>query len=97
MQNQVPAKAIESEEQSEEFECDPAHSSDVLDHYRFIMLIRDQFLRPDPFKNPGTDMKCKKFKRVFDNLEYHYTQMMTTFDSLTNEAKEIMSIYKENV
>ena len=93
VENQVPSNPNEEISES----C-TNHSTDVLDHYRFILLIRDQFLKPDPFKNDaGANLKCKKFKTIFDNLEYHYSQMMVTFDSLTDEAKEITTIYKENV
>ncbi len=92
IETEVPANPNE-----ETIESCANHSTDVLDHYKFILLIRDQFLKPDPFKNSHADFKCKKFKTIFDNLEYHYSQMMNTFDSLTNEAKEITTIYKENV
>lgn len=104
VQNQVPSKVEEPVVETKENEASvkqPAESSDVLDHYKFILLIRDQFLKPHPFKKSEEDkhheLKCKKFKTVFDNLEYHYTQMMSTFDDLSNEAKEITAIYKENV
>ncbi len=92
VESEVPENL--SEETSED---SVNYSTDVLDHYKFILLIRDQFLKPDPFKNADADLKCKKFKTIFDNLEYHYSQMMKTFDSLTNEAKDITLIYKENV
>ncbi len=96
----VPVK-IEEDNKGETEEVVLSESADVLDHYKFILLIRDQFLKPNPFKKSEEDkhheLKCKKFKTVFDNLEYHYIQMMNTFDALSNEAKEITTIYKENV
>ena len=76
-------------------------TSDVLDHYKFILLIRNQFLKTNPFKNSEEnshpELKNKKFKTIFDNLNYHYTELMSTFETLSNEASLITAIYKENV
>lgn len=71
--------------------------SDVLDHYKFLLLIRNQFLQTNPFKNDDDSLKNKHFKTIFDNLKHHYTELMSTLDSLSNEAKAITDIYKENV
>jgi hypothetical protein len=76
-------------------------STDVLDHYKFITMLRNQFLQPNPFTNvdeiSSKDMKSKQFKKTFENLCYHYTELMTSLDKLSNEAKSITDIYKENV
>ena len=103
IQSQVPKETTSSnlEKINENDVTEISESADVLDHYRFILLIRNQFLKPNPFKNTTEDQhvetKCKKFKTLFDNLDYHYSQMMNTFDSLSDETKEIMSIYKSDV
>lgn len=78
-----------------------AQPSDVLDHYRFILLIRNQLMQTIPFKNAEeynkNELKHKKFKTTFDNLKYHYTELMNILDNLSNEAKAVTDIYKENV
>ncbi|CAF0722905.1 unnamed protein product [Brachionus calyciflorus] len=76
---------------------DAQSKSDVLDHYKFLLLIRNQFLQTNPFKNDDESLKNKHFKTIFDNLKYHYTELMATVDTLSNEAKAITDIYKENV
>ncbi|RNA20653.1 hypothetical protein BpHYR1_006251 [Brachionus plicatilis] len=78
-------------------EQDEQLNSDVLDHYKFLLMIRNQFLQVNPFKNDDECLKNKQFKTIFDNLKYHYTELMTTLDSLSNDAKGITDIYKENV
>ena len=111
VKNEVPSESLaetssnlDESNQEKPVEALPetsVQSSDVFDHYRFILLIRDQFLKSTPFKNIAeeqhSELKCERFKTIFDNLDYHYSQMMRTFDSLSNEAKEITTIYKENV
>ena len=78
-------------------EQDSKVSSDVLDHYKFLLLIRNQFMQTNPFKNQDEELKNTHFKTTFENLKYHYTELMSTLDSLSNEAKAITDIYKENV
>lgn len=71
---------------------------DALDHYRFLLLIRNQFLKSNSFQNVDDKLLEKKnFKTIFDNLSYHYTQLMNTVETLSNEAKAITQIYKEDV
>ena len=78
-----------------------AASTDVLDHYRFILMLRNQFMQSSPFMNvdecSNKELKNKQFKKTFENLCYHYTELMSTLDKLSNEAKSITDIYKENV
>jgi hypothetical protein len=87
-------------------ECKPnvvdLTSADILDHYRFIMLVRDQFMQTNPFLNSEEDKHREllasnaNFKAVFDKIKYHYKELMGSLDSLSSEAKAIMEIYKEN-
>lgn len=72
-------------------------NSDVLDHYKFLLMIRNQFLQVNPFKNDDDCLKSQKFKSIFDNLKYHYTELMAALDILSNDAKTITDIYKEHV
>ena len=78
-----------------------APSADILDHYRFILLVRSQFMQTNPFIN-SNEFKYKEletnehFKAVFDKLKFHYKEMMSILDSLSSEAKLIMEVYKEN-
>lgn len=74
---------------------------DVLDHYKFIRLIRNQFLHSNPFKNiEDLDKELKNnnsFQETLNNLNYHYTQLMNVLDTLSNEAKIITDIYRANI
>jgi hypothetical protein len=74
---------------------------DALDHYRFLVLIRNQFLKSDSFQNidelNSKILEKKNFKTIFNNLSFHYSQLMSTLDTLSKEAKAITEIYKENV
>ena len=76
-------------------------STDVLDHYRFILMLRNQFMQSTPFLTmeecTNKELKNKQFKKTFENLCYHYTELMSTLDKLSNEARSITDIYKENV
>lgn len=76
-------------------------STDALDHYRFILLIRNQFMQSNPFINldeyKNKELKNKNFKKTFENLSFHFTELMAILDSLSNEARAITDIYKENV
>jgi hypothetical protein len=76
-------------------------TQDVLDHYKFIRLIRNQFLHSNPFKNiEDLDKELKNnenFQETLNNLNYHYTQLMCVFDTLSNEAKIITDIYRANI
>jgi hypothetical protein len=75
-----------------------SQAPDALDHYRFLLLIRNQFLKPNSFQNVEDKVLEKKnFKAVFDNLSYHYSQMMKIVETLSTEAKAITETYKENV
>jgi hypothetical protein len=75
--------------------------SDVLDQYRFILLIRNQLMQTTPFKNieeyNKNELKHKKFKQTYENLRFHYTELMSLLDNLSMEAKTVTDIYKENV
>jgi hypothetical protein len=77
-------------------------SADILDHYRFILLVRSQFVQTNPFINSEEDKHREllasnaNFKAVFDKMKYHYKELMGSLDSLSSEAKAIMEIYKEN-
>jgi hypothetical protein len=76
-------------------------TQDVLDHYKFIRLIRNQFLHSNPFKNiEDLDKELKNnenFQETLNNLNYHYTQLMCVLDTLSNEAKTITDIYRANI
>jgi hypothetical protein len=87
------------------------NDSDVLDHYRFICLIRNQFLTNKPFhfnlkdKN-NNDLPVKQlpnelqndyFKKTFEAMQYHYKELMETLDKLSEESESITNIYKSNV
>jgi hypothetical protein len=77
-------------------------AADVLDHYRFILLVRNQFMQTNPFLNSEEDKHREllsanaNFKQVFDKIKYHYKELMGSLDLLSSEAKAIMEIYKEN-
>lgn len=75
--------------------------TDVLDHYRFISMLRNQFMQPNPFtsldEDSSKELKSKQFKKTFENLCYHYTELMSSLDRLSLEAKSITDIYKDNV
>ena len=74
--------------------------SDVYDHYKFIRLVRNQFLHSKPFTNVedyNTELKDKNFKKTFDELSYHYNGLMMILDHLSHEAKTITEIYRESV
>ena len=77
---------------------DDDKTPDALDHYRFLVLIRNQFLKSNSFQNVDDHVLAKKnFKATFDSLSFHYTQLMNTLDTLSNEAKAITAIYREDV
>lgn len=75
------------------------NSSDVLDHYKFVLLVRSQFTQHMPFLNidEHPELKYDHFRLVYNKLRYHYREMMNILDSLSSEAKAIMDIYKENI
>lgn len=64
-------------------------------------MIRNQFMQSNPFKNcdeyVNKDLKSNAFKKTYKNICYHYTQLMSTLDTLSSEAKAITDTYKENV
>jgi hypothetical protein len=71
-------------------------TADILDHYKFLVHVRNQFVNSNPFLNPDeAQLKQKNFKAIFAKLGYHYKELMTTLDCLSNEAKAIMEIYKD--
>ena len=74
---------------------------DILEHYRFIILLRNQFTQAKPFLNNTEDenaeLRFKNFNIIFNNLKYHYKELMSTLDSLSSEAKAIVDIYRENI
>ena len=77
--------------------CD---ESDVYDHYKFIRLVRNQFLHSKPFNNVddyNSELKDKNFKKTFDELSYHYNGLMMILDHLSHEAKVITEVYRESV
>lgn len=77
-----------------------AVNADIHDHYKFILLIRNQFMQSLPFLNSDEfkykELDNKHFKAVFDKMKYHYKELMATLDTLSVEAKAIMELYKEN-
>jgi hypothetical protein len=75
-------------------------TEDVLDHYRFILLLRNQFMQTTPFQTNAAEsgeLRFKNFDRIFNNLKYHYREMMSLMDGLSEEAMAIMDIYKDNI
>ena len=80
---------------------DCLEGADALEQYRFIRLIRSQLLQAKPFSNVeeynANVLKNKKFKRVYDNMNYHYRQLMTILDNLSTDARSITETYRENV
>ncbi len=74
--------------------------TDVLDHYRFILLVRSQLGQTSPFQTgarESAELRFKNFDRVFNNLRYHYKEMMALMDGLSKEATAITEIYKDNI
>jgi hypothetical protein len=84
---------------------DEQHPTDLLDHYKFIRLIRNQLLSTKPFVNnldedPNNNDLLKHnqdFKKKYDNLKYHFNELMGQLDVLSNEAKAITELYRNDV
>ncbi len=81
------------------------HRTDLFDHYKFIRLIRDQFLSTKPFINnldedPNNNDLLKHnedFKNKYENIKYHFNELMSNLDVLSSEAKAITEIYRHDV
>ncbi len=81
------------------------YSTDLLDHYKFIRLIRNQFLSTKPFGNNLDEdsnnnellKQNQDFKKKYENLKYHFSELMGQLDVLSNEAKAITEIYRNDV
>jgi hypothetical protein len=77
-------------------------NSDALDHYRFLCLLRDQFLESQPFseldESKGKILNNNEsFQKTFDQVKYHYSELMTLMDGLCHEAKGLTNVYKVDV
>ena len=70
-------------------------STDLLGHYKFILLIRNQLLKTKPLKCADeSELNNGHYKTLLNHLDYHYTQLMATFDILSNEVDLITAVYK---